>query len=242
MLLPVPHGAGLTSIGIQRDRRQGRFDASDVRVLQAAQPVLARMASERWRRRFLAESLLMIEIEANSAPDAVMVINRSRQALWRNDTAARMPDFAPIAIGTDGIVRCKRSLENKAFQQAVIAATGSFPVGSSLSMGDIGDHPLWRVSIEPSRQQPEKHLAIVRLRDMMAHAARQSIAAAQAFGLTPAEANLAEGLLRGLSLEACAAARGVGMPTVRAQISAILSKSGTDRQAAFVALAGALPR
>ena len=61
------------------------------------------------------------------------------------------------------------------------------------------------------------------------------------FGLTPAEAQLAVGLLAGKRLEQIAADRGVKLPTVRNQLRAVLAKTATGRQAELVRLLASLP-
>jgi DNA-binding CsgD family transcriptional regulator len=70
---------------------------------------------------------------------------------------------------------------------------------------------------------------------------------AMLLGLTPAETGLAMLLGQGLSLGDAAAALGVRMPTVRAQLRAIFAKTGVTRQSELVrvilnyAAAGAVP-
>jgi DNA-binding CsgD family transcriptional regulator len=58
------------------------------------------------------------------------------------------------------------------------------------------------------------------------------------FDFTPAEAEVAAQLLQGRSVDEIADHRGVGRDTVRAQIKAVLAKSGVRRQAEFVARFG----
>ncbi len=61
-----------------------------------------------------------------------------------------------------------------------------------------------------------------------------------AFGLTPTEAELAGALITGLTVPECAAARQVSPNTVRAQIRALLTKTGVRRQVDLVALLSGL--
>ncbi len=58
------------------------------------------------------------------------------------------------------------------------------------------------------------------------------------FDLTPAELDVARGLVAGLSVTAIAARRGRSVATVRNQLRGILSKTGCSRQADLVALLG----
>lgn len=65
---------------------------------------------------------------------------------------------------------------------------------------------------------------------------------ARLFGLSVAEADIALALSAGERAEEIAERRGVRLSTVRTQLSAILAKTGTARQAELVRLIGALPR
>jgi len=56
------------------------------------------------------------------------------------------------------------------------------------------------------------------------------------FGLTPAEAALAQQLVEGLSLDDAAARLGIRKNTARAQLSAIFGKTGVTRQSSLVSL------
>ncbi len=58
----------------------------------------------------------------------------------------------------------------------------------------------------------------------------------QHFALSPAEAALAHDLVRGATLEECAAARNTSIHTVRNQLRALLGKTDTNRQSELVGL------
>jgi DNA-binding CsgD family transcriptional regulator len=61
------------------------------------------------------------------------------------------------------------------------------------------------------------------------------------FGLTPAEAELAVQLANGARLEDLSARKGVRISTLRSQLSAVLGKTGADRQAELIGLLHRLP-
>lgn len=62
----------------------------------------------------------------------------------------------------------------------------------------------------------------------------------EAFGLTAAESLLALALLGGETVAEYASRRGVGQPTVRTQLAAVFTKTGTTRQAGLVRLLASL--
>ncbi len=95
--------------------------------------------------------------------------------------------------------------------------------------------------ITPIRTQTGANLMMFAIRDPEAHLQKQIELASRQFDFTPAEQCLAEALVRGRQLSDYALDRGVTMPTVRSQLRAILSKSGTSRQVEFVATVLSLP-
>jgi DNA-binding CsgD family transcriptional regulator len=83
--------------------------------------------------------------------------------------------------------------------------------------------------------------ALLRVADPARRRRAPSAAALRAgFGLTAAEAALAEALCAGGSLAGFAAARGASVHTARTQLRALLAKTRTDRQADLVGLLTAL--
>jgi DNA-binding CsgD family transcriptional regulator len=70
--------------------------------------------------------------------------------------------------------------------------------------------------------------------DLRESASRQALG--DLFGLTPAEANLAILLARGLSLAEASGAQNISLHTARAQLKAIFAKTGVSRQAELVRL------
>jgi DNA-binding CsgD family transcriptional regulator/PAS domain-containing protein len=70
--------------------------------------------------------------------------------------------------------------------------------------------------------------------DLRESASQQSLG--QLFGLTPAEANLALLLARGLSLAEVSEAQNISQHTARAQLKSIFAKTGVSRQAELVRL------
>jgi DNA-binding CsgD family transcriptional regulator/PAS domain-containing protein len=89
--------------------------------------------------------------------------------------------------------------------------------------------PIW------SRRDGQRPLTLIFIRDPEQTAA-DTDQLRHLFGLTRSEAAIAAELGRGRSLERIAEAHGIGISTVRSHLKRILAKSGTSRQAEFVAL------
>ena len=89
------------------------------------------------------------------------------------------------------------------------------------------------ITVRPAREQG---LAVVRIDDL--DGAAQTMDRRQltrGFGLPPAEAEVALGLLRGSSLRAIALQRGVALETVRTQVKSLLRRVGVANQKQLMA-------
>ena len=82
---------------------------------------------------------------------------------------------------------------------------------------------------------------LVLLVDAQAQAMPDAFTLAVAFGLTPAESRVAEGLLRALTPTEIAAQCHVEVSTIRTQIRALMSKTGTQKQGELMLRLGSLP-
>jgi DNA-binding CsgD family transcriptional regulator len=58
----------------------------------------------------------------------------------------------------------------------------------------------------------------------------------RAYGLTPAEAQVARQLLQGFDIAGTAAQLGIGTETVRSRVRRVLAKTGTNRQCELIRL------
>lgn len=240
IMLTTPYQDMMTGVGIQRVRSQKAFDDDDEKRLQQVQPYLSRLAASRWRSAVLEQRAAMAEWAAARNEDAVLMVARSGTVVWRNDAAAR--DLGePFVIGMDKVLRRRDARADISLQRMIEDATAPFPLGRSAIVEDSVSGRRWAVAVDPADAAPERRLAVVCIRDLHRRAQRQAEAATSSFSLSPAEALLAGALLAGRSVEAHAAQRGVGVSTIRTQLSTILAKSATTRQADFVALAAALP-
>jgi DNA-binding CsgD family transcriptional regulator/PAS domain-containing protein len=99
--------------------------------------------------------------------------------------------------------------------------------------------PLFRQPKAPD--SPETPLVIILISDLDARPTPTGRQLVDYFGLTPAEARLAVELAQGQTLETIAAQRRVQGTTLRTQLSAVLRKTDTVRQADLVRLIIGLP-
>ena len=227
-------------LSLQRTEEQGPFSAHELRRLAGLSRRLAGAAE-------LASALQGARVKAaldalEAARSAAAVIDRAGEVLRLNAHAERLlgPDLAivqrrivsPSREATQALERGLNRLiwlnKREAFEPAVVlprqhgrpilAYPSRFPGGSSIRKGFALAQ------------------AIVTFVDLEARFPSVASDAAQAFRLTPAEARLADRLLREESLEAVAAALGVAYHTARNVLSSIYQKTETRRQGQLVAL------
>lgn len=129
------------------------------------------------------------------------------------------------------------------------SAAGSAPgVGGRrfMRIGEAGGGSIG-VFIMPMRPQAtqgafgQQGLAMVAIHDPAARPDIDPEIVAEAFGLTPAEAEVAVLLANGLTAEQVAARKFVGLTTVRSQIKSLFAKIGTNRQVDLVRILTGLP-
>ncbi|GGB25782.1 hypothetical protein GCM10011380_14200 [Sphingomonas metalli] len=99
----------------------------------------------------------------------------------------------------------------------------------------------WRLRVVPSGRQDARSCLILIGADEIDGRDRQRLWLREHFGVTDSEALVAHGLVAGLSPEEIADERGVSKNTVRAQLRALMGKTGTSRMAELVGLLARVP-
>jgi DNA-binding CsgD family transcriptional regulator len=106
------------------------------------------------------------------------------------------------------------------------------------------DLTLVAMPLSPRASFPLAHrpAVVLQVTDPLSSAAPNRALLAEAFELTPAEADLAADLLCGLGVREIAARRERSIATVRTHLASVLAKTGTSRQSELVRLLMRLPR
>jgi DNA-binding CsgD family transcriptional regulator len=166
--------------------------------------------------------------------DAIIICDRTMTIYYGNRAAHHLLTGCVILELSFGRV----SLTIPENVQLVQAVCRSVDRNASSSMViDHHEHGQYRIRIDPVLDA----LASVTVRGMTHFARMRGEAAALQYGFTQSECSLATSLLEGTSLESHAARRDLRMSTVRSHLSALLSKTGTKRQAELVSLILASP-
>jgi len=236
-VIPAPSG-DLIIFNIERSYKKGFVDRQVLPKLDALRPHLARSAllSLRLgleRARAMTEALGRLDLPA-------AVLDSSGRVISTNALLDKMHDqFIPAAGGRLAI---SYRPANDLFQ-AVLGKSMSNVVdlqSYSIPVPSVGDHAACVAHLVPVRRQA---------RDIFTGAANifvvTSLTSPKAppahilhglFDLSPAEAKVARGLVEGLTIEKISVANNLSRETIRNQLKAVLTKTGTNRQAELVGL------
>lgn len=174
---------------------------------------------------------------------ALIVVDHEGRVEYRNRLAA-----AELKSGRGGLTLARGIISAKALalreqlMQAIRAAC-ALQRSSGVCVPQAGTPPeTWpRMVVVPVVAAAGEISAAIWILNTEAPALPSEELLQTLFLLSPAEARLAIGLLKGLSAAECAQQSGVGVATIRSQLHSIFSKTGVRRQAQLVALLSKVP-
>jgi DNA-binding CsgD family transcriptional regulator/PAS domain-containing protein len=231
-------------LGIHRPKRGGAYGEKDRRRVADFLPHLNRALRLRQRLEqvSLAQSACLEALERLDT--AVVVLDAECRILHTNGLAARvLKQSGDIEVRAGRVRFADPELDNQLLrhvQKAIRTAAGDCQhPESAFAVRRDGRLPI-TVLVTPLRptwngQKPSGPAALVFVRDPERGALAHDLLR-ELFGLTPTEAAIAALLARGCALDEIAEQSSVGIGTVRSHLKAILSKTGTHRQAQLVAL------
>jgi len=238
----------MATLAAMRDEEAGAFRPAEVRRLAMLVPhlrrafefyALMRQASERSSDLASALDLLDAAVILTDSRLRVAHANRAAEELAKACTGLSL-DKGSLAIKDS---QCSRRIA-RAASEALAAASGDATITQAehiaITCGESG--MLYRVSLHPLSRRPagtgtrvKAELAVV-IRSGAPKAQENSATRLQRlFGLTSAEAILANAVASGRSLNAHAQERGIAISTVRTQLRSLFAKTETHRQGELVA-------
>ena len=238
----IPNG-DVALVQVQRAKGQPTLDRSDLDILDRFRPHLARSAllTARWRLerlRVAAEALAIIGLPAAviSPGGRVLATNSLIEQLkdfivWRPNDQIALSDSA----ATDLLAASIASISNPAS-----TAVRSFPVRGQ-NTGNIAIAHLIPIT-GAARDFFDGAFGVFVIMPVNAPSAPDDSLLRGLFDLTPAEARIASAITKGFTLEQIAAHHSVAYDTVKAQVRAVFSKTGTNKQSQIASLLAGLPR
>ena len=212
------------SLSFQRAINVGPFEEDAEAKLDALLPSLRRAFLTNARLQEQADHIARLELAQEGSPLTILA-DRGFGIIWANRTP---PADTPIRISETG------------GRQRIDAGHGLSVAIRTATQGAAGQSSLlrvgrWAIEVDPVRDPPSRRpLALIRVRDTAAEAARRVRDAAIHFGLTAAEERLCASLLGGLSLQDHADIAGTMISTTRSHLKILMAKMGVTRQAEVV--------
>ena len=187
-----------------------------------------------------------IGIEAvNALSIGLALLDRRNYALFANTSAQQMMKRRTVfrACSPLPLVLCDPA-SNEALRNAILRAPST--TGAALQLRDSNARCVISAVVLPMRCTEWNPVStgpvtLLAMNDLVRSHAIPNQWLSQLFGLTPAESSVTNWLVSGRTIDEYAQHRGVSLQTARSQLKAVLSKTGTSRQAQLVAALSRLP-
>lgn len=231
------------NVTAMRSKRRGPYTADEETRLHALIPHL-QTAFALHRRLHRADALAHASVAVlERLPMGVVLLDGAGAVLHFNAQAQHLAQSSRLLnLGPGDTLRATSVDDALWLQRAIrqaVATRGDAPLhpGSARRLCGLGRaclHVL--VTPLPAWSSPfgEHALGAVFISDPEASPRSPSGALRSFYGLTPAEARLADALLNGLSLQEHAQRQGISIHTARTQYKSMAAKAGVSRQADFV--------
>jgi DNA-binding CsgD family transcriptional regulator/PAS domain-containing protein len=199
----------------------------------------------------MQQQMACAEVMADASPSATFLLTRQGRVVHSNGAAAALVSDGNALTLRDEMLVATHGPSRKALQTLLLKA--SLPASASSNDGPTRAMPL-------SRTNDQRPLQLLATRLSSTHRAASGAdilvlvtdpertvrfpddVLQGLYALTPAEVEVANGILMGYSLHEIADLRRVSRGTIRNQLKTIMSKTRTDRQSDLVRLLMALPQ
>lgn len=230
----------------QRPRSAGPFGADADVVCQTLKPHLLRAFQLHRQMGILQASTLGLNAALAAHGHAVLGLDTSLEIVLCNNSAGMILAKGDSIRVVNNRLRCRDAQDEQALQQIL---TGAVNLGTSGTGGAVtvrgANCPSLAVAVSPFRFSVPGYsspiAALVFLADPSAVPRTRAEIMRAVYGLTPAEARIADRLLVGLDVSEISEQLAVSPDTVRYHLKQIFAKTGTRRQAELVRRMLALP-
>jgi DNA-binding CsgD family transcriptional regulator/PAS domain-containing protein len=229
--------AGTTFV-LARPERFGSWQPKQMRMLAALRPHL--------RHALLANQYVGgLRIVNDFATEAlyglgygIISVDAQARIVFANRTAEALLGVGGLRVERRRLA-ARRPSDTAALRRLVACAAHEGSDGSIVIRRE--ERPSLMIIILPLKAEPSSFLpappgAVILIKDLERSAAPCLTAFTQYFGLTPAQAALAQEIARGRSVAVAATHLGVSYATARTHLLQIFQKTGTSRQAQLVRL------
>lgn len=231
---------GMGCFAFHRGKRLGSFSDDHTRNLSGISRDLARMLGlmariERAELRANANGAI-----ANSVHSSILLVDNRGRILQANDAAINHLRAGDVVEDRAGRLEFRGPSATAASAAVAAASARTGVTSTSLLLAREGRPPLVATFV-PKSLPDGRRCALVWLSDSMIEGRRIEKQLYDLFGLTRAEALIAEQIASGFSPTEIAEVRDAALATVRSQIKSIYAKLGCTKQTEVCALLNRLP-
>jgi DNA-binding CsgD family transcriptional regulator/PAS domain-containing protein len=242
----------IEAVSLWRTMIQGPFHEESRRLLELLYPHIQKSMELRHVLRSTERRIAGIEAMLDVSPTATFLVTRRGHLLHRNAAADALLGEGDVLSLENGTL-VSASNQSREALRTLLQKTGAgagkpipaLPGKTTITVQrKSGGPPLYllAVPLEPADRRRSRADVMLLVSDPGDPVTVPHEILASIYGLTPALAEVANGLLKGYSLEYIAELRQVSIGTVRQQLKSILSRTETVRQSDLVRLLLSLPR
>lgn len=229
-------------IGLHRGRAQKSFTAAEVRGLQDCIGHIGKMLSIRGKLDRARHHGRTLHATLDLIAHAIFILRPSGVLVDCNRAAEGMLRRSDALILRQNQVKARTVADDEALQAALRAA-GAPEATLASALFVHGERRLpYALSITSVAIDGKRQIILIAQDPEAEHDGSLVSRIRGLFGLTRAEAEVAEALSRGKALEQLSQERGVALNTVRTQMKNIYAKLDCSRQSELVARINQLPR
>lgn len=228
-------------IGLHRGRTQKPFGRQEVQAMQDAMGHIGRMFAIRSKLDRANQHGRSLQAALDMVGHAVFTLTANGTLIDGNGAADAMLRRGDALTLRQLQVKARDPRDDEAFQTALRAAAARQGTQASATFIHREQGAPYVLSIASVRVGMDRQIVAIAT-DPTGRDASLTSRIRALYGLTRAEAEVAEALCAGRGLEELSAERGVALNTVRTQIKNIYVKLDCSRQSELVARIAALPR
>jgi len=242
----------MEALSLWRTMSQGPFHEESRRLLEILYPHIQKSMELRHVLRMTQRRLAGVEAMLDVTPSATFLVTKRGHLLHRNVAADALLDEGDALSLENGMLVSASNQSRDTLRALMVKAgettdktTGAPGAKTVITIQSKSDrHPLYllAVPLSPADRKRSGADVMVFVSDTQTPITVPPEILQSIYGLSPALADVANGLLKGYSLEYIARLRHVSIGTVRQQLKSILGKTGTVRQSDLVRLLLSLPR
>jgi DNA-binding CsgD family transcriptional regulator len=241
-MVPVD-GRTLAAVGIQRGKKAPAFQKQDKQLLGLLLPHINRTLQHHRRLSGLRQANGIAFAGLEKLGTGVMLVNAQAKLLFANEIAHRLLGTGQGIKAQNGYLHALdpgRTEElRRIIKNASLAATGhSLEAGGVLALQRASGRPLSLLVCplppEVVAVTPAQFTAVIFVNDPDDQPLATKALLANYYGLTSAEARLAEALIAGTRLPDYAQQAHISLHTARFQLKQVFAKTGHHRQADFI--------